>query len=122
QALILLIWGSVVMMGLADNLVRPLLMRRISSDETRLNTLVLFLSVIGGIQLYGLLGIAIGPLIVVLAMTAFEMYRLYYRLPEPARPQAQTGLELAEAAQPEAAQTSGVFPRPQSPAEEGPMH
>lgn len=83
QAGILVAWGLVVMMGLADNLIRPLLMRRICSDDTRMNPLVLFLSVIGGIQLYGLLGIVIGPLIVIVAMTVFEMYRLYYHLPEP---------------------------------------
>lgn len=83
QAGILVAWGLIVMMGLADNLIRPLLMRRICSDDTRMNPLVLFLSVIGGIQLYGLLGIVIGPLIVIVAMTVFEMYRLYYHLPDP---------------------------------------
>lgn len=78
KGVILVLWGLIAMMGFADNLIRPLLMSRISSDETRLNSLVLFLAVMGGIQLYGLLGIVIGPLLVVVAITVLEMYRLYF--------------------------------------------
>lgn len=132
QAVALVSWGLVAMMGFADNLVRPLLMRRICSEETRLNTLLLFLSVIGGIQLYGLLGIAIGPLIVVVAMTVFEMYRLYYRLPEPehepvlkraeAEPaQAEPVTVTLPTVPPESALQPGLFPRAPSPPGERPL-
>lgn len=110
QAVILVGWGLVAMMGFADNMVRPLLLKRICSDETRLNTLVLFLSVIGGLQLYGLLGIVVGPLIVVIALTVFEMYRLYYRLPEPQHEPVLQEL-AAELAAPSAAEVSAESAR-----------
>jgi predicted PurR-regulated permease PerM len=130
SASILVIWGLVAMMGFADNLVRPLLMRRMGSDETQMNTLVLFLSVIGGLQVYGLLGIVLGPLIVVVALTVFEMYRLYYRLPEPRHEPVlqQLAAEMAAPAEVPASDSltslpvaevpqSGLFPRGQSPPE-----
>lgn len=82
KGLILVAWGLIAMMGFADYMIRPILLSRISSDETRLNTLVLFLSVMGGIAIYGILGIVIGPLLVVLVLTLLEMYRMYYQ-PDP---------------------------------------
>jgi len=42
--------------GIADNFVRPLLLR----NRTRLNELLLFISVLGGIEVFGLLGIVAG--------------------------------------------------------------
>jgi len=42
--------------GIADNFVRPLLLR----NRTRLNELLLFISVLGGIEVFGLLGIVPG--------------------------------------------------------------
>src|SRR5215470_3469685 len=53
--LLVAICGGVA--GIADNLVRPLLLR----NRTRLNDLLLFVSVLGGIEVFGLLGIVAGP-------------------------------------------------------------
>ncbi len=65
---ILAICGGVA--GIADNLVRPLLLR----NRTRLNELLLFVSVLGGIELFGLLGIVAGPTIMAAAMGVFRVY------------------------------------------------
>ncbi|MGB8476777.1 MAG: AI-2E family transporter [Candidatus Acidiferrum sp.] len=54
----------------ADNIVRPLLLR----NRTRLNELLLFIGVLGGIEAFGLLGIVIGPTIVAAAMGMFRVY------------------------------------------------
>jgi len=56
--------------GIADNIVRPLLLR----NRTRLNELLLFLSVLGGIQVFGLLGLVIGPTIIAAALGVFRVY------------------------------------------------
>jgi predicted PurR-regulated permease PerM len=69
--LILIICGGVA--GLADNLVRPLLLR----NRTRLNDLLLFLSILGGLQVFGLLGLVIGPTIVAAALGIFRVYTEY---------------------------------------------
>jgi predicted PurR-regulated permease PerM len=65
---ILAICGGVA--GIADNFVRPLLLR----NRTRLNELLLFVSVLGGIEVFGLLGIVAGPTIIAAAMGVFRVY------------------------------------------------
>lgn len=71
-------WGKAIVIvaicggvaGIADNLVRPLLLR----NRTRLNELLLFISVLGGIEVFGLLGIIAGPTILAAAMGVFRVY------------------------------------------------
>ncbi len=65
---VVVICGGVA--GLADNIVRPMLLR----NRTRLNELLLFLGVLGGLQVFGLLGLVIGPTIVAAAMGVFRVY------------------------------------------------
>ncbi|HEX3553928.1 MAG TPA: AI-2E family transporter [Thermoanaerobaculia bacterium] len=57
-AIFLFVWGAVVTSFLADNVLRPLLIR--GAEE--LSTLVVFLGVFGGLATFGLLGIFIGPM------------------------------------------------------------
>ena len=66
--LIAAICGGVA--GVADNIVRPLLLR----NRTHLNELLLFISVLGGIEVFGLLGLVAGPTIVAAAMGVFRVY------------------------------------------------
>ena len=56
--------------GVADNIIRPLLLR----NRTHLNELLLFISVLGGLQVFGLLGLVAGPTIVAAAMGVFRVY------------------------------------------------
>ena len=59
-----------IVAGVADNIVRPLLLR----NRTHLNELLLFISVLGGIEVFGLLGLVAGPTIVAAAMGVFRVY------------------------------------------------
>jgi predicted PurR-regulated permease PerM len=65
---VLVICGGVA--GVADNIVRPLLLR----NRTRLNDLLLFISILGGLNVFGLLGLVIGPTIVAAALGIFRVY------------------------------------------------
>lgn len=65
---VVLICGGVA--TVADNILRPLLLR----NRTRLNELLLFISVLGGIEVFGLLGLVAGPTIVAAAMGVFRVY------------------------------------------------
>jgi predicted PurR-regulated permease PerM len=56
--------------AVVDNILRPLLLR----NRTHLNELMLFVSVLGGIQVFGLLGLVAGPTIVAAAMGVFRVY------------------------------------------------
>jgi len=66
--LLAVICGGVA--GVADNIIRPLLLR----NRTRLNELLLFISVLGGIEVFGLLGLVAGPTILAAAMGVFRVY------------------------------------------------
>jgi predicted PurR-regulated permease PerM len=55
---ILLIWGAGVVSA-ADNIVRPLVI----SERVRLHPLGVFLSLLGGIQVFGVVGLFVGPVI-----------------------------------------------------------
>lgn len=76
--LVALICGGVA--GIADNIVRPLLLR----NRTQLNELLLFISVLGGIEVFGLLGLVAGPTILAAAMAIFRVYMDHGDRPEAA--------------------------------------
>jgi predicted PurR-regulated permease PerM len=71
-------WGKAIVVaaicggvaGVADNLIRPLLLR----NRTRLNDLLLFISILGGLDAFGLLGLVAGPTIVAAALGVFRVY------------------------------------------------
>ncbi len=65
----LAVWGTLVV-SLVDNFMKPILIGR----EMKLPVLWLFLAIIGGLKLFGFLGVIVGP--AVLAM-AFACYRIY---------------------------------------------
>jgi predicted PurR-regulated permease PerM len=71
-------WGKAFVMvaicggvsAIADNIVRPMLLR----NRTHLNELLLFIGVLGGLEVFGLLGLVAGPTIVAAAMGVFRVY------------------------------------------------
>lgn len=72
-ALGLTAWG-VIAVGSIDNIVGP----RLSGSGTNLNLLMTLLSVFGGIALFGVAGIVLGPLAVSITYAIFTMYRTTY--------------------------------------------
>jgi predicted PurR-regulated permease PerM len=69
MAIFLFLWGAILVSFVADNILKPLLIR--GSEE--LSTLVVFLGVFGGLAVFGLLGIFIGPIVLVLATGLLEV-------------------------------------------------
>jgi predicted PurR-regulated permease PerM len=65
----LILWGMLVV-SLVDNVLRPYLIGR----ETRLPVLWLFLSILGGIKVFGLLGLLLGPAGLSLFLACFHIY------------------------------------------------
>lgn len=70
KAVILTAWG-VFVIGLADNFLRP----RLVGQRTRLHELIIFFSVLGGIKVFGVLGILLGPVIVAITLALLDVYR-----------------------------------------------
>ncbi len=61
-----------------DNILRPYLVPK----EAEIHPVLLLLSFIGGIQVFGIWGFIYGPLIMVVMMTTIEIYQNYYKLKE----------------------------------------
>ena len=56
--------------GMVDNFLRPALI----SGRARLSGLVVFISVLGGIGVFGMLGVILGPIVVATAASVLEVY------------------------------------------------
>ncbi|MBM4325152.1 MAG: AI-2E family transporter [Deltaproteobacteria bacterium] len=67
---IILLGLGILLIGMVDNLLRPFLV----STKTKIHPLLLFFSVLGGIQAFGIIGLVGGPLIVTLFLTLVEIY------------------------------------------------
>ncbi len=76
KALFLVLWGAVVV-GMSDNFVRPWVL----SGRTGMNGLVIFFSLMGGMQVFGAIGLFAGPVIVSAAAAVFRMLREQYAAP-----------------------------------------
>ena len=69
-----------VLVGSLDNLLRPILVGK----DTKLHELMIFLSTLGGIFMFGVVGLFIGPIIASLFVTIWEIYGVAFKdvLPE----------------------------------------
>jgi predicted PurR-regulated permease PerM len=61
---------GLLILGNVDNVVRPLLL----SGKSKINTLVLIISLMGGVSAFGFIGIVLGPLVAVMATAIIESY------------------------------------------------
>jgi hypothetical protein len=80
KAIFLTAWG-VLVVGSIDNFLSPLLVGK----RTRLHELLIFFSVLGGLQVFGVLGLVLGPVTVAITLALFEVVREANRPPEDTR-------------------------------------
>jgi predicted PurR-regulated permease PerM len=95
---IVLVVVGVVLVGLADNLLRPILVGR----DTRMPDYLVLLATLGGLALFGISGLVIGPLIAALFITLWEMFEQTYGDREAERAAAEHSAEGADDAPPPA--------------------
>lgn len=81
-AVLLAIWGTVVVSA-ADNIVKPYVLK----GKSNLHPLLALLSVIGGIQVLGPIGIFVGPMVVTFLHALLVMLRTEIRAIDSAKPQ-----------------------------------
>jgi predicted PurR-regulated permease PerM len=70
KAIVLAAWCLLVVSTI-DNILRP----KLVGGRTRLHELVVFFAVLGGIQVFGILGIITGPVIAAIALALFDIWR-----------------------------------------------
>lgn len=67
----ILAFVGAVIIGSIDNFLRP----RLVGEKTRLHELLIFFSVLGGLQVFGVLGIVLGPVVVVVTLALIDVLR-----------------------------------------------
>jgi predicted PurR-regulated permease PerM len=77
RAIVLLVW-SLGIVGTVDNVLKPLII----GNRLGLPVLFLFFGILGGLALFGALGIVLGPVIFALLRALLDLYSEEYRQPE----------------------------------------
>lgn len=70
KGVFLIIWGG-IFVGSVDNYIRPLLI----GSYMNIHPLLLFFSIMGGVVLFGLVGLLVGPIVVSLADASLSVYK-----------------------------------------------
>jgi predicted PurR-regulated permease PerM len=75
----LLVWGTVAIVLVADYVLRPWLVKA----KLRMNELLVFIAIFGGIEAFGVIGLILGPICIALFVSILRIYQREYR-PRPA--------------------------------------
>jgi len=88
KGIFLLGWGTLVI-SMVDNIVRPLVI----GGRTRLHTLLIFFSILGGVKVFGFVGLIMGPVVLSVALALIEIFK---RKMLTAREHAETSVASPE--------------------------
>jgi predicted PurR-regulated permease PerM len=67
---VLTVWG-VLVIGMIDNFLRP----KLVGGRTRLHELLIFFAVLGGLQVFGVLGFVLGPVVLAVTLALIDVFR-----------------------------------------------
>jgi predicted PurR-regulated permease PerM len=81
RAVGLAVWGILVVSS-ADNLIKPIFI----GERAKLPTALLLIALLGGLQVYGFLGVFLGPVILAVLLTFVAIYRDLYVAPPLIQP------------------------------------
>jgi len=70
MAIFMTVWGGLVI-GMIDNVLRP----KLVGQRARLHELIIFFAVLGGLQVFGVLGLFVGPVVAAIALALVEVFR-----------------------------------------------
>lgn len=70
SAIFVAVWGFLVVTAVADYVVRP----RLVGSHTQVHPLPLLISLIGGVEMLGLMGVLVGPIVMALCLAVLRIY------------------------------------------------
>jgi len=71
RGILLILWGALIISTI-DNFLRPKLIK----NQTKLHELFVFFSVLGGMSVFGLLGIVLGPVVLAITLGLLDTFKL----------------------------------------------
>jgi predicted PurR-regulated permease PerM len=74
---LIVLGGYLLVVSNLDSLIRP----RLVAKDAYLNFALLLLSAVGGLELFGFFGVVYGPVLMILFLTAIDVYETYYATP-----------------------------------------
>ncbi len=77
KGIVFTIWG-VAVISMVDNFIKPWVI----GDKTDIHPIVLFFAILGGLNLFGFLGIFLAPIIIVLVDNLLKLYQERYHISE----------------------------------------
>jgi predicted PurR-regulated permease PerM len=75
KGIFLVLFSNFLVIGIADYVLRP----RLLGNKVKMNDLLIFISLFGGIEAFGILGTILGPIIAALLMSMIHIYLRDYR-------------------------------------------
>jgi predicted PurR-regulated permease PerM len=87
-ALGILAFGFLIVSNI-DNALRPFLI----GGRTNLHPMLIFFSILGGVLLFGPVGVMAGPMLITILLTLFEVLRERMQMPDATEPASEPTLE-----------------------------
>jgi predicted PurR-regulated permease PerM len=81
QGIGILLWSGLLVVFVADYILRP----KLVGTRIRMNDLLVFIAIFGGIEAFGILGVILGPIAVALLLSLLRIYQRDYRPDGPLR-------------------------------------
>ncbi len=78
-AILLLVWSLVLIVG-AEHLGKPFVLRALSHGGEPMHTGLVFLALLGGIEMFGLIGLVLGPLAIAFFLAMVRIYERDFSL------------------------------------------
>ena len=89
QGVGVLAWSGLIVVFVADYILRP----KLVGNRVRMNDLLVFVAIFGGIEAFGVLGLVLGPIAVAVLLSLLRIYQKDYRpegpvhAPDPTAPE-----------------------------------
>src|SRR5437870_5114987 len=88
QGIGILLWSGLVVVFVADYILRP----KLVGTKIRMSDLLVFIAIFGGIEAFGVLGLILGPMATAVLLSLLRIYQREYRpegpldVPDPTAP------------------------------------
>jgi predicted PurR-regulated permease PerM len=92
QGIGILLWSGLVVVFVADYILRP----KLVGTKIRMNDLLVFIAIFGGIEAFGILGVILGPVAVAVLLSILRIYQRDYRPEGPILAPDPTAAEDSE--------------------------